>query len=44
MIIDGTVTGAEQRATKVERKYSKSVYTTWGGTKKDGKNLTYSGL
>ena len=37
MIIDGTVPGAEQRATKVERKYSKSVYTTWGGTKKDGK-------
>ena len=37
MIIDGTVPGAEQRATKVERKHSRSVYTTWGGTKKDGK-------
>ena len=44
MIIDETVPGAEQQATTVERKYSKSVYTTWGGTKKDGKNLTYSGL
>ena len=39
MIIDGTVPGAEQQATKVERKYSKSVYTTWGGTKKDGKKI-----
>jgi hypothetical protein len=37
MIIDGSVPGAEQREKKVERKYSKSVYTTWGGTKKDGK-------
>ena len=37
MIIDGSVPGAEHRATKVERKYSTSVYTTWGGTKKDGK-------
>ena len=37
MIIDGTVPGAEQRATKVDRKHSTSVYTTWGGTKKDGR-------
>lgn len=37
MIIDGTVPGAGEGANKVGRTHSKSVYTTWGATKKDGK-------
>jgi len=36
MIVDGKVPGGGQGANKVARKYSKSVYTTWGATKKDG--------
>ena len=36
MIVDGKVPGGGQGANKVARKYSKSVYTTWGATKNDG--------
>ena len=36
MIVDSKVPGGGQGANKVARKYSKSVYTTWGATKKDG--------
>ena len=36
MIVDGKVSGGGQGANKVVQKYSKSVYTSWGATKKDG--------
>ena len=36
MIADRKVPGCGQGAKKVARKYSKSVYTSWGATKKDG--------
>ena len=36
MIADRKVPGCGQGANKVARKYSKSVCTSWGATKKDG--------
>ena len=36
MIVDRKVPGCGQEANKVARKYSKSVCTSWGATKKDG--------